>query len=54
MRDCFEEEYLVKINYQKPDGYWKVGHIESVCVKVKHGVNERANHEEAAKLMKEK
>lgn len=37
MRDYFEEEYLVKINYQMQDGYWKVGHIETVSVPIKLG-----------------
>jgi len=50
----FEEAYAVKLNYQKPDGYWVVGHIEDVLVEVKHGKNEKDNHAEAEKLAMEK
>jgi hypothetical protein len=46
----FQELYIVKLNYQKPDGYWVVGHKEEVLVPVVHGVNEKANHGNAAAL----
>lgn len=48
------EEYLVKINYQMQDGYWKVGHEEIVSVPIKDWAKEKDNHGEAEKLMKEK
>ena len=46
----FKESYVVKLNYQKPDGYWVVGHIEEVFVDVEHGVNEKNNHAKAEKM----
>lgn len=37
----FGEQYWVKFNYQKPDGYWKYGEMANVVVPVSHGVNEK-------------
>jgi len=50
----FKEIYKVKLNYQKHDGYWVVGHIEDVFVEVTHGKNEKNNHKKAEKLALEK
>lgn len=43
----FKEQYTVKLNYKKPDGYWIVGEAIDVFVEVEHGVNEKNNHEKA-------
>ena len=48
--NTFKEAYAVKLNYQKPDGYWVVGHIEDVFVEVEHGVDEKKNHTKAERL----
>lgn len=43
----FKETYNVKLNYQKPDGYWVIGHEEVFQVEVRHGVKEKNNHDKA-------
>ena len=50
----FLEHYLVKLNYQKPDGYWVVGHEEEVLVPVNHKMVEKGNHNWAAEMAKQK
>lgn len=45
----FQEGYIVKYNIKKPDGFWDIGREEDVFVTVKHGVNEKCNHERAEK-----
>ena len=50
----FQEAYAVKLNYQKPDGYWVFGHIEDVFVEVEHGKNEKNNHDKAEVLAMKK
>lgn len=50
----FKEGYSVKYDYRKPDGYWRIGAIEDVFVKVVHGVNEKNNHDKADKVILEK
>jgi len=50
MKDTFAEEYQIRYNYQKPDGFWVYGAITNVFVDVKHGVNERNNHDQAKKI----
>ena len=50
MSKYFMEQYDVKLNYQKDDGYWVIGHIENIFIKVKHGVNEKNNHDEAKRI----
>lgn len=47
----FNEEYIVKVNYQKDDGYWVIGEVVDVSVPVEHGVNEKNNHNRAANLV---
>lgn len=46
------EQYFVKLNYQKPDGYWVFGKIIEISVEVVHGVNEKNNHDEAIRVAK--
>lgn len=46
------EQYIVKLNYQKPDGYWVVGHEEEVSVLVNHKMQEKNNHDAAEVLAK--
>jgi hypothetical protein len=46
--DTFQEQYIVKLNYQKVDGYWDYGPEITVSVEVRHGVNEKNNHAKAA------
>lgn len=50
--NTFGEEYLVNLDYKKPDGYWVIGHEETVVVRVEHGVNEKNNHDEAKAIAK--
>ena len=45
----FNEAYTIKGNYIDDDGFLKYIN-ETQLVKVKHGVNEKDNHEEAADL----
>lgn len=52
--NTFQEAYAVKMNYQKPDGYWVVGHVEDVFVEVEHGKNEKNNHSKAEALARKK
>lgn len=52
--DIFQEEYLVNLDYQKPDGFWVCSHIDYVYVTVRHGVNEKDNHAEAEAIAKKK
>lgn len=54
MSDTFTEEYTVKLNYQKPDGYWVWGHEAQINVQCQHGVDEKCNHEKAKKLAQKK
>lgn len=53
-KDYFNELYFVKLNYQLPEGYWKMGHIEEVMIPAKHGRNEKNNHDQAVKIAKER
>lgn len=46
-RATFTEEYIVTVDYQQPDGYWRMSHRESVYISVRHGHNEKNNHEAA-------
>ena len=48
----FKEQYLVKLDYLKEDGYWYCGKEELVYVDVRHGKFEKDNYEEAAELAK--
>lgn len=50
--NIFQEEYLVNLDYQKPDGYWVCSHEELVRVPVQHGVNEKNNHDQAENIAK--
>jgi len=50
----FDELYIVKIGYTNASGFWIQGHEEYVEVKVKHGVNEKNNHDKAEQLVKKK
>lgn len=52
--DTFQEEYIVILDYQKPDGFWVWGHREEVFVTVRHGIKEKNNHAEAEKIAKNK
>jgi hypothetical protein len=52
IQKTFPETYRVKLNYQKPDGYWRVGHIERVTIQVPHGINEKNNFVEAEVMVK--
>lgn len=50
----FHEQYEVNLDYLKPDGYWAMSHIETVFVPVKHGVNEKNNHDKAEQIARQK
>ena len=43
----FREQYEVKFDYQKHDGYWVFGNIETFIVPTDHGHNEKNNHDKA-------
>lgn len=45
MKDTFNEAYEIKYHCKRDDGYWDYGCIETVTVPVKHGVNEKCNHD---------
>lgn len=49
----FNEDYQVKFNVKKEDGYWSYGVTETVSVSVRHGENEKNAHDRAkAALLK--
>jgi hypothetical protein len=48
----FSEQYVVSLDYKKPDGYWVRNHKEPVSVQVQHGVNEKNNHAKAEAIAK--
>lgn len=45
------EQYNVKFNYLKPDGYWCIGATEIVSVNV---TDEKCNHHLASNVIKSK
>lgn len=51
--DTFGEEYRIRYSYQKPDGYWAYGQEDYVTVPVRHGVNEKDNHDRAKRAFLE-
>lgn len=46
----FGEQYEVSLDYQRPDGFWAHSHKHFVRVFIKHGVNEKNNHEAAKEI----
>ena len=52
--ELYNELYFVKLNYQLPEGYWKMSHVEEVMIPAKHGRNEKNNHDQAVKIAKER
>lgn len=52
--DMFNEQYEVNFDYQKPDGYWICSHKEHVSVPVRHGANEKNNHNAAKNIIKQR
>lgn len=53
-KDTFGEQYEVSLDYKKPDGYWVMSHKEFVVVPVRHGVNEKCNHDKAKEIAKQR
>lgn len=53
-KGTFKEHYIVKYNYLKPNGFWEIGTEKEISVDVVHGVNEKDNHDEAARLLIDK
>lgn len=51
-KDFFDEQYIVVLNYKKPDGNWVWSHKIDVFVSVRHGINEKNNHEKAERAAK--
>jgi hypothetical protein len=49
IKNTFNEAYTIKAEYQKEDGFWTTIEITQL-VPVVHGINEKANHNEAKKL----
>ena len=41
----FEEKYLIKYNFRKEDGFYVIGEEEEITLQIKHGDNEKDNHE---------
>lgn len=48
-----KEQYLVKFNYKKPDGFWIIGHEEEVDIEYNRK-NEKCNHEKAREIIHRK
>jgi hypothetical protein len=48
----FKEEYIVILDYKKPDGFWVISHELTVFVDVEHGINEKNNHDKARRIAK--
>jgi hypothetical protein len=48
----FDEAYTIKATYQEDDGLWKKI-VLTQTVPVKHGINEKCNHDRAKKLFLE-
>jgi len=44
------EQYLVKFNYKKPDGFWVIGADEEVDVEY-DADNEKCNHDKAREII---
>lgn len=51
--DTFTECYEVSLDFQKPDGYWVMNHKVPIEVLVKHGQNEKSNHDKAEAIAKQ-
>lgn len=49
---CFNEWYQVKIRYAAIDGFWNQKEL-SIPIQVRHGVNEKNNHNKARSKAKE-
>jgi TRAP-type uncharacterized transport system substrate-binding protein len=47
--EYFDEAYTIKAIYQDNDGFWKYIN-ETQLVPVKHGINEKDNHQKAGEL----
>lgn len=54
MKTTITEDYEVRLDYQKPDGYWVFSHRERVTVQSMHGVDEKDNHAAAEAVAKQK
>lgn len=54
--NIFYDEYEVKLNYRKDDGFWSYGHIEHVRVPLKKEElhKEKKCHKKAEKMVEEK
>ena len=48
IKDTFGEAYTIKYTYRKDDGFYTSAEHNQI-VQVKHGVNEKSNHERAGK-----
>lgn len=48
----FTEPYIIKFNLLKKDGYWEIGKEIQIDLKIKHGDNEKNNHNKAEKEFK--
>ena len=54
-KDLDHAQYIVVLDYQKPDGYWLVGHREEVEVPYDPKTeNEKDLHERASNIVMEK
>lgn len=50
----FLEDYRVKINRRKPDGYWVIGEVVTVKVPLRWGEPEKVNHDRAEALARKR
>ena len=50
--EFFLEQYEVNLDYKKADGYWVHSYCEEIMVPIKHGKNEKCNHDIAAQMAK--
>ena len=54
LKNAFNEQYEVSLDYQKPDGYWVSSHKEHVTVQVAHGVCDKRGHAAAEAIAKQR
>lgn len=45
MTSTFKEFYIINYTYQKDDGYWVFSEKKEIYITIKHGDNEKDNHQ---------
>jgi len=49
----FEEKYIIRFNYRKEDGFVVIGEEKEIALRIKHGDNEKDNHDLATSIFLE-